>query len=130
MEEAVALLADQAERKGLTIGCRIDPAVPAVIESDATRLRQILVNLLGNAVKYAPEGGAIEVCVWAEDGVAHLAVRDHGVGIPAEALPHIFERFYRTGTAVASGAPGLGVGLAISKALVEAHGGQIGVEAV
>ena len=59
--------------------------------------------------------------------MAHLAVRDQGVGIPAAALPHLFERFYRTRAAVASGAPGLGVGLAISQALVEAHGGRISV---
>ena len=106
------------------------PPTPLVGWWDGDRLAQVLQNLLGNAVKYAPQGGVIAVGVWAEEGVAHLTVRDQGVGIPAEALPHLFARFYRTQAALASGAPGLGVGLAISQALVEAHGGRISVASV
>ena len=131
----LAALAQEGAAQAQTLTARHNvhvtvPPTPLVGWWDGDRLAQVLQNLLGNALKYAPEGGEIVVRVWAAEGAAQLAVQDQGVGIPAAALPHLFERFYRTREAVASGAPGLGVGLALSKALVEAHGGAIRVESV
>jgi signal transduction histidine kinase len=108
---------------------RLDaPEAPLIGDWDAGRLDQILQNLLSNAVKYAPDGGEIVVEVKDASGTASIAVTDQGVGIAAEALPRLFDRFYRSREAAASSAGGLGLGLAITRILVEAHGGQISVE--
>lgn len=100
-------------------------------EWEAGSLERVLDNLLGNAVKYSPRGGAIDV--WLEEespgpaGWVRLRVRDQGIGIPAEDLPHIFERFHR-GRNVAPAISGSGVGLASAHRLVQLHGGTLGVE--
>ena len=99
------------------------PDPPIVVAGDRDRLGQVLDNLLGNAVKYSPDGGEILVTVEAVGGQACLRVADQGPGIPADALPHLFERFYRGQPA--AGDSGLGLGLYISRMLVEAHGGRI-----
>ena len=97
-----------------------------MVRGDTTRLEQILLNLLNNAAKYAPNGGRIDVRLHAEDGMAVLEVGDYGPGIALAALPHIFERFYRADGS--SGQQGLGVGLFITRELVQAHGGEIAVD--
>ena len=104
------------------------PKAPLIGDWDAGRLDQILQNLLSNAVKYAPDGGEIVVEVKDCDLAASIAVTDHGVGIAEDALPRLFDRFYRSREAAASSAGGLGLGLAITQMLVEAHGGQIAAE--
>ena len=101
-----------------------DPVVAAV---DRQRLGQVLTNLLTNAVKYAPEGGEIVVRVDRDAKEARIAVVDRGPGIPGEALPHLFDRFYRAAGAVGR-APGLGLGLYICRRIAEAHGGRLEVE--
>jgi PAS domain S-box-containing protein len=103
------------------------PDGPLVVLADRQRLRQVLANLLTNAVKYSPEGSKIALRVVGEADRACVAVVDRGVGIPAEAIPHLFERFYRTEGA-ARQAQGLGLGLYITRRIVEAHGGRIEVE--
>lgn len=103
----------------------VDDPVPVMV--DQQRLGQVLSNLLGNAVKYSPAGSEIWVRVTSGEREASVSVVDHGVGIPAGALPHLFSRFYRV-AATAEGAKGLGLGLYISRELVEAHGGRISVE--
>jgi PAS domain S-box-containing protein len=100
---------------------------PIVVMADRRRLGQVFANLLANAVKYAPDGGEIVVRVAGGEGDARVAVVDRGIGIPAEALPHLCDRFYRAPGA-AGQAPGLGLGLYISRRIVEAHGGRIEVE--
>jgi PAS domain S-box-containing protein len=103
---------------------RLEAPEPGILVSgDSDRLGQVLDNLLGNAIKYAPPGGDIVVRVEATGDQARLSVADQGPGIPADALPRLFERFYR-GQHTA-GDPGLGLGLYISRMLVEAHGGAI-----
>jgi len=82
------------------------------------------------AIKYTPAGGLVGVKVRASNGHAMLEVNDNGVGIPAEALPHIFERFYRVDKARSRQMGGAGLGLSIVKAIVTAHGGQVRVESV
>jgi PAS domain S-box-containing protein len=100
---------------------------PLMVLADQQRLRQVLANLLSNAIKYSPGGGEIVSCVSRVDGEAQIAVTDHGMGIPAEAIPHLFDRFFRADGAPAQ-AEGLGLGLYISRRIVEAHGGSIHVE--
>jgi signal transduction histidine kinase/ligand-binding sensor domain-containing protein/CheY-like chemotaxis protein/HPt (histidine-containing phosphotransfer) domain-containing protein len=138
VEEAIDLLAPQAARKGLTIGCRIDPAVPPLIESDATRLRQILVNLLGNAVKFTSSG---EVLVLVEASTPEprerspgelvelrFAVRDTGIGISAGHLDRLFRPFSQADSSTSRVYGGTGLGLAISHRLAQGLGGRMWVE--
>jgi signal transduction histidine kinase len=98
---------------------------------DRTRITRVLANLLANAIKYSPAGGEIEVQVGREvrDGhsLAALSVEDDGIGIPAEDLPHIFDRFYR-GRNTGRELPGTGLGLASARQIIEQHGGTIEVE--
>jgi len=95
---------------------------------DRDRLEQVLENLLSNAIKYSPEGGEVRVRVERYPAEAQVSVADQGMGIPAEALPRLFGRFYRTEAASSSAIKGLGLGLYISRSLVEAHGGAMWVE--
>ena len=100
---------------------------PVMVRADPAKLRSIVDNLLGNAVKFAPEGGSISVVARERDGEATLEVIDSGPGVPAEERESIFDSFFR-GRAKASGRiEGSGLGLAIVREFVEAHGGQIAV---
>ncbi|MDQ3258476.1 MAG: heavy metal sensor histidine kinase [Acidobacteriota bacterium] len=98
------------------------------VEGDRARLKQVVVNLVDNAIKYTPAGGRVEVRVKREDAHALLEVKDTGAGIPKEALLHIFERFYRVDMARSRAVGGTGLGLAIVKSICAAHGGQVKVE--
>jgi two-component system heavy metal sensor histidine kinase CusS len=99
---------------------------PTLIDGDADRLRRLMLNLLDNAIKFTPRGGQVVVAITSnEDGSALLSVSDTGIGIAAEHLPHIFERFYRVDPARGAEHGGAGLGLAISKAIVQWHGGDI-----
>jgi PAS domain S-box-containing protein len=103
-----------------------------LIWGDEERLRQVLTNLLANAIKYSPEGGTIRVGGWTQyasgengPGRVILFVADQGIGIPQDELPHIFDRFYRVDSSLRRSTAGAGLGLFLTKAIVEAHGGQI-----
>jgi heavy metal sensor kinase len=98
----------------------------AVVMGDADRLKQLLLNLVDNAIKYTPAGGEIRLSLYHEQGWVQVAVSDTGIGILPEDLPHIFERFYRTDKARLRG--GTGLGLSIAKWIAEAHGGHLTVE--
>jgi PAS domain S-box-containing protein len=104
------------------------PEEPVIGWFDRDRLTQILQNLLSNAVKYSPEASRVSVTLENLGDRARLTVADQGMGIPPDALPRLFSRFFRTPAAQAGRAQGLGLGLYITKGLVEAHGGQIAVE--
>ncbi len=101
---------------------------PVEIDGDQDRLKQLLLNLIDNALRYTPAGGAVTLDLVHGAQEAIIRVRDTGPGIPAEHLPHIFERFYRIDSARARQTGGTGLGLAISREIVEAHGGRIEVE--
>ncbi len=105
----------------------VAPLEPVVVLADRQRLRQVLANLLTNAIKYSPDGSEVVLGVARADGEAWVTVTDHGVGIQAEALPHVFDRFFRAEGA-AERAQGLGLGLYITRRIVEAHGGTIRAE--
>jgi histidine kinase len=92
---------------------------------DASRITQVLVNLMGNALQYTPSGELVTVQAWAEPREALVAVRDTGAGVAAEHLPHLFERFYRVDRSRSRAGGGSGIGLTISKYLVEAQGGRL-----
>jgi heavy metal sensor kinase len=130
LAELVAATTEQmrllAEDKNVSLVCETNGAVD--VEGDRARLKQVVVNLLDNAIKYTGEGGEARVSVRSENARALLEVADTGIGIPAEALPHLFERFYRVDKARSRQMGGVGLGLAIIKSIVAAHGGQVTVE--
>lgn len=112
-----------AEDKKISITCDASQAV--VVEGDPSRLKQVVVNLLDNAIKYTPQNGRIQLRVHAVNGHAVLEVEDSGVGIAAEALPHVFDRFYRVDQIRSSDVEGAGLGLSIARAICSAHGAEI-----
>ena len=95
------------------------------MEGDRARLKQVVVNLLDNAIKYTPPGGAVNLAVSAQNGHASLEVADNGAGIPPEALPRIFERFFRVDKARSRELGGAGLGLSIVKSICAAHHGHV-----
>jgi two-component system phosphate regulon sensor histidine kinase PhoR len=123
--QAVERLRPQVERGGLTMRFEVPPNLPRV-RIDRTRIEQVLINLVHNAVKFTPSGGEIAVIAEVADEMLRVSVQDTGVGIAAEELPRIFERFYKTDAARRS--VGSGLGLAIAKHIVQAHGGVIWAE--
>lgn len=126
------VLSDRYEhlrRLALDSGVRLDMLrnMRACVLGDMVRLSQLVYNLIDNALKYTPKGGAVELMLTAEDGKAVLRVRDTGVGIAKEDLPFIFDRFYRVDKARSREVGGAGLGLSICKEIIEAHGGAIDV---
>ncbi|HEY0140759.1 MAG TPA: ATP-binding protein [Thermoanaerobaculia bacterium] len=113
-----------AERKGVELGEMLDERVP--ISGDPDRLRQIVTNLLVNAIKFTPAGGRVTVQVQYVDGWAELRVSDTGEGISPEFLPHVFDRFRQASVGDSRRHSGLGLGLSIVQHLVERHGGTVG----
>jgi signal transduction histidine kinase/CheY-like chemotaxis protein/HPt (histidine-containing phosphotransfer) domain-containing protein len=132
LDEAMGILAPKAESKGLALRCRLADGVPAAIESDAARLRQILVNLLDNAIKFTPRGEVrLEVEPGAEqDGLVELrfAVHDTGIGIPADRMDRLFQPFGQADSSMSRLYGGTGLGLVISQRLAERLGGRLWVE--
>jgi signal transduction histidine kinase len=122
------VLADLAPRAtGREITATLDPALPPV-HGDSLRLRQVLLNLLDNALKYSPDGGVVRLHVSATGDGVLVSVRDEGLGIPPEQLEQIFERFHRVDSDRTRTIRGTGLGLAICNAIVQAHGGRIWAE--
>src|SRR5437899_3009621 len=130
-EDVPQILSDTAKRVGVELGARVDPTSPA-LEADADRFRQVLINLVDNAIKYTPGGGRVSVRAAAARGAEHggmveIAVEDTGVGIPAQDLPRLSERFFRVDKGRSRALGGTGLGLAIVKHIVQAHGGELGI---
>jgi heavy metal sensor kinase len=127
--ELVCTTADQmrllAEEKHISLSC--DGTEPVQVEADPARLKQVVVNLLDNAIKYTPEGGSVIITVNSQDGRAVLEMEDTGLGISASDPPHIFERFYRADKARSRQMGGAGLGLSIVRSICTAHGGQVTV---
>ena len=113
-----------AEDKKITLSCSCDSAIQVTI--DLNRIRQVIANILDNAVKYTSVGGSIEILASRKNGRAIITIADTGMGIAADDLPHIWERLYRGDQSRSE--PGLGLGLGLVKAIVEAHDGIVDVE--
>jgi heavy metal sensor kinase len=114
-----------AEEKSITLRSSVSPGVYVV--GDRTRLQEVVVNLIDNAIKYTQRSGEVDVSVRKSANIAVLEVSDNGTGIPAHALPHVFERFYRADKARSRASGGAGLGLSIVKAICTAHGAEINV---
>ncbi|MEZ4368652.1 MAG: HAMP domain-containing sensor histidine kinase [Kofleriaceae bacterium] len=125
--EVLASFGESAGRRGL----RLERALaPAIVRGDRRQLRQVLVHLVSNATKFSHDGGTVELEVVAgAGGGGRVRVRDHGVGISAEALPRVFEPFFQADSSSTRAHGGSGLGLTVARAFVEAHGGQLEVEA-
>jgi signal transduction histidine kinase len=132
VNECIGVVAHAAERKGLDLQVEIADALPAHVIGDPARIRQVLINLLGNAVKFTPRGFVrlTIACQRQTDSevIARCSVEDTGIGIPSDKLDHIFEHFSQADASTTRRFGGTGLGLAISKRLVELMGGEIGVE--
>jgi histidine kinase len=115
------------EDKGVHLSTDLPDHLPALM-GDEDRLIQVLVNVVGNALKYTPAGGRVDISARQQGRMLILTVKDTGIGISAEQLPHLFTRFYRVDTSRARASGGSGIGLTIAKSIVEAHGGKIWVE--
>lgn len=116
----------RAEERGVGLVSACVGGASLRAKADLTRLRQILANLISNALKFTPRGGRINVSAWPDDGAVHFCVQDTGIGIPARDRARVFERHFRSegGSAV----EGMGLGLTICRRLVELHGGRIWIE--
>jgi PAS domain S-box-containing protein len=125
--DVVNALAGQAEESNQNLTYEVSAGLPDVL-GDRDRLNQVLTNLVGNAVRYTPEGGDIEVQAYAVEKAVRVDVRDTGIGIDPEDMAHIFERFYRADHPLVQEKRGTGLGLSIVKMFVEMHGGRIWVE--
>jgi signal transduction histidine kinase len=118
--ETLTLLADE---KGVSLLLESEPDI--VVWGDKEWLERALLNLLDNAIKYTPAGGRVTVHTAKEQSGARIDIVDTGTGIPSEALPHIFERFYRADPARDKSVEGVGLGLSLVKWIIQEHGGSI-----
>jgi len=125
VENALILVRERASRRGIRLGSTIDPRL-GMIGGDERKVKQVLLNLLSNALKFTPEGGRIDVDARLHDHVAELSVVDTGIGIAPEDQEAVFEEFRQVGTADKK-AEGTGLGLALSRKFIELHGGKIWV---
>jgi signal transduction histidine kinase len=113
--------------KGQTLHLITDPQIPEILV-DKRQIERVFVNLVANAINYTPHDKAITVRTLRDENAVVFSIADEGMGISAEDLPHIFERFYRTDVARSTQSTGTGLGLAIVKEIVEQHGGSVTVE--
>jgi PAS domain S-box-containing protein len=129
VEETVELLAPRAQEKGLELAAYVDDALPALVLGDAARLRQVLLNLAGNAIKFTEKGGvSITVEPAIDESEIAFTVEDSGIGIARDAQERIFAEFEQADTGIARKSGGAGLGLAISRRIIERMGGSIAVE--
>jgi signal transduction histidine kinase len=126
IENALILVRERAQRRAIRLGHDVDERL-GKIHGDERKVKQVLLNLLSNALKFTPEGGRIDVRAAARDGVAEISVSDTGVGIAPEDQEAVFEEFRQVGTA-SKKVEGTGLGLAISRKFIELHGGRMWVE--
>jgi|GEM_PF-1435105 len=126
-DEVVSTLLPLAQQKELLLSAEVPEAIPPM-QADPQRVGQVLTNLINNAIKFTPQGGRITVRASLDDGQLRCEVRDTGIGIAPEDIPKLFQRFTQLDMSSTRQVGGTGLGLSISKALIEAHGGSIGVQ--
>lgn len=123
---AVVDRAHVSDEQSAAVPLSVQVSGSVAVQGDRARLERVVENIVANAIKYSPQGTPVRVEVRTQSGWGVLVVRDSGVGIPSDELPHIFTHFYRASTSI--GIPGTGIGLAGSKTIVEQHGGRITIE--
>jgi two-component system phosphate regulon sensor histidine kinase PhoR len=126
LAEELIMMSSKAQEKGIELFLNVPDDLPS-LEADPNRLKQVVINLLSNAIKYTPPQGWVKLSAWAKPGEMIFTVADTGVGIPAESLPKIFEKFFRVPESKKM-AEGNGLGLSICQRIIEAHGGRIDVD--
>jgi signal transduction histidine kinase len=126
LENGLTMVKERASRHEITLGLDIDEGLDQ-IEADERKVKQVVFNLLSNAVKFTPDGGRVDVSARAGEGEILIAVRDTGVGISSDELPHVFDEFRQVGQGRARH-EGTGLGLALARRFIELHGGRIRVE--
>jgi two-component system, OmpR family, heavy metal sensor histidine kinase CusS len=119
-------MAVAAREKGVVLV--VDLRRPCKVKGEADRLRQLFFNLLDNAIKYTPSGGKVTVDADSSNGQASVTVSDTGIGIPADHLPHVFDRFYRVDSSRSQETDGTGLGLAICRSIAESHSGRLEID--
>jgi len=127
VEQVTHAMRSIAKERNIQLTAEVDRRLP-VLHADSDRLAEVLGNLIGNALRYAPDGGRVTVSAHSGGGNVILSVSDNGPGIPKEDLPLVFERFWRGDKSRSRGSGGSGIGLAIVKQLVELHGGKVSVD--
>jgi two-component system phosphate regulon sensor histidine kinase PhoR len=125
VKETMAQLNPYAERQGVTVATDLSDNLSQVI-ADRDRMRQVMTNLLHNAIKFSPQGSRVVISTRQERDYVSVSVIDNGIGIAKKNLPHVFERFYKADKSRSGG--GTGLGLAIAKHIVQGHGGEISVQ--
>ena len=130
LEDIIDAMYKDAERHGHTLTLHIKETLPNAYIGDRERIEQVLINIISNAMKYTPDHGKIDVNATVEEEQMVISVVDNGIGIPAEDLPRLFERFYRVDKARSREKGGTGLGLSIAKEIVEHHKGEISVSSV
>jgi signal transduction histidine kinase len=125
INKAVNFISTQSDKHSLKV---LVPDYCSPVIGDGDMLYQVIVNLLGNAIKYSPAGGNIVISLFDTGNSLEVSIEDEGIGIPADVIPRLFEKFYRGNEKIISGIKGTGLGLANVKYILEAHGGSINVE--
>jgi signal transduction histidine kinase len=124
--ETVADALPLAAENGIELGLDVEDSLP--LDGDGPRLRQVLDNLVSNALKFTPSGGSVKLSAAGDGGSLRVEVTDTGIGVPQEELGQLFSRFYRASSATRRAIPGTGLGLVIARAIIEGHGGTISLE--
>jgi two-component system CheB/CheR fusion protein len=124
LHQAIETLDSELQRRGHHLATSL-PDAPVWLHADSTRLQQVFHNLLSNAAKYTEPSGDMSLSLGTHDGLAVVNIRDSGIGIAAETLPHIFDLFMQADPSARHHRPGLGIGLALVRTLVEMHGGSV-----
>ena len=124
LRDVYAAIALEAKKRGHTFNLELEWQIPK-IKGDKSRIEQVLMNVVSNAIKYTPDGGLIDVFGGAKNGRVWVTISDNGVGIPDEDLTHVFDRFYRVDKARSRESGGTGLGLSIAKEIISRHGGEI-----
>ncbi len=127
LERGLVMVRERATKNGVQLELELDPSVD-LVEGDERRIRQVVFNLLSNAVKFTPSGGRVDVSTAKENGEVRIAVRDTGPGISPDDQARIFEEFQQARDTNGERPEGTGLGLALSRSLVELHGGRIWVD--
>jgi|GEM_PF-509640 len=127
VSEVVGMLQVQAQRRGIQIAVEAEPGL-GTLQADRDLMRIVVKNLVGNAVKFSHDDSSVRVKVWQDERGIRFSVTDDGIGIPRDAIPHLFTKFFRVASGSPSEVQGTGLGLALAREAVLAHGGQIDVE--